>query len=250
VLVGTSERARNSRHSRSLPNGFAFHRSDWMDGGKDPLLSPTVFLVEQPPGSILAPHFHTQNQFQVVMAGGGRLGAHEVRHGCVHYAGAYTGYGPVVAGPEGLSYFTVRAVHETGANFMETSRDKMIRGPKRHVQGPPLDPSSEVELARLTQPRVTHLIAPQPDRLEACVWYLPPGSRVEAPVPAPCGQFQLAMAGSMRHHDAWLTGWESRYVAAAEPAGLLEAGPQGLQVLLLQMPARARDYLENRSSEG
>ena len=102
MLIGTSERARMSRHPRALPDGFSFHRSEWMDGGKDPLWSPTVFLVEQPPDSILASHFHTQNQFQVVMAGSGKLGAHDVRHGSVHYAGAYTGYGPVVAGPQGL----------------------------------------------------------------------------------------------------------------------------------------------------
>lgn len=247
MLIGTSERARMSRHARSLPDGFSFHRSEWMDGGKDPLCSPTVFLVEQPPDSVLASHFHTQNQFQVVMAGAGKLGAHEVRHGSVHYAGAYTGYGPVVAGPEGLSYFTIRAVHETGANFIDSAREKMVRGPKRHMQGPPFDALPADDLARLTEPRVTHLIAPQPDRLEACVWYVPPGSCIEAPAPAPSGQFQFVMSGSLRHADMWLTHWESRYVSANEPAGVLEAGPKGLHVLLLQMPAKAPEYLGQRT---
>jgi hypothetical protein len=248
MLIGTSERARISRHPRALPNGFSFHRSEWMDGGRDSLRSPTVFLVEQPPDSVLASHFHTQNQFQVVKAGSGKLGAHDVRHGSVHYAGAYTGYGPVVAGPRGLSYFTIRAVYESGANFIDSSRDKMVRGPKRHMQGPPLDALPADDLARLTAPCVTHLISPQPDHLEACVWYLPADSRIEAPAPAPSGQFQFAMSGSMRHEGTWLTGWESRYLAAAEPGGLLEAGPQGLQVLLLQMPAKASEYLEERTA--
>ena len=80
------------------------------------------------------------------------------------------------------------------------------------------------------------------------MWYLPPNSRIEAPVPAPSGQFQFAISGNMRHGGTWLTGWESRYVAAAEPGGVLEAGPQGLQVLLLQMPAKAPEYLEERTA--
>ncbi|MBT2325012.1 hypothetical protein J7E62_22005 [Variovorax paradoxus] len=249
MLIGSSERARQTRHVRSLPNGFTFHRSEWMEGGRDPLLSPTVFLVEQPPGALLAPHFHTQNQFQVVMAGGGKLGAHEVAAGSVHYAGAYTGYGPVVAGPEGLSYFTIRAVFESGANFIDSARDKMVRGPKRHVQGPPLASAAESELAALAIPRRVHLIEPQSDQLEACVWYLPPAGSIEAPPPAASGQFHFAMAGSLRHGDGWLSGWECRYVASSEPACLLEAGPQGLQVLVLQVPAKATEYLAHRAHE-
>ncbi|VTU45853.1 hypothetical protein [Variovorax sp. PBL-E5] len=242
ILIASSERARATRHARTLANGFSFHRSEWIEGGDDASLSPTVFLVEQPAGAVLAPHFHMQNQFQIVMAGHGRLGAHEVAQGSVHYAGAFTGYGPVVAGPEGLSYFTVRAVLETGANFIENARDKMVRGPKCHVQGPPLPAASDGELAALPAPRSMHLIAPQPDRLEACVWYLPPHTRIDAPPPAPGGQFHFAMAGSLRHGQAWLGGWESRYLSAREPSCRLEAGPRGLQVLVLQMPAKAAEY--------
>ena len=63
------------------------------------------------------------------------------------------------------------------------------------------------------------------------------------------GQFHFAMAGSLRHGDGWLSGWECRYVASSEPACLLEAGPQGLQVLVLQVPAKAAEYLAHRAHE-
>jgi hypothetical protein len=192
---------------------------------------------------VLDPHFHTQNQFQVVMGGSGWLGQHEVGSGSVHYAGAYTGYGPVVAGPEGLHYFTVRAVCETGAHFVATARDKMIRGPKRHFMGAPVACASAEELAALPTLRRLALIEPQLDQIEACVWYLPPGARAEMPAPAPSGQFQFAMAGALRDGDGWLSDWESRYRCGAEPAGLLEAGPQGAQVLVLQVPAKAAEYM-------
>jgi hypothetical protein len=32
----------------------------------------------------------------------------------VHYAGAFTGYGPLIAGPQGITYFTLRPVCESG----------------------------------------------------------------------------------------------------------------------------------------
>lgn len=246
VLTGSAERARQTRHERKLPEGFEFFRSEWMDGGKDPVLSPTVFLVEQPPGSVLAPHFHTQNQFQVVMSGSGRLGAHEVATGSVHYAGAFTGYGPVVAGPQGLNYFTLRPVFEIGANFIAVARDKMVRGPKRHMQGPPLPQASAAELGALAGPAWFHAIEPQADGLAASLCSLPPGGQAEALVPAASGQFQLVMAGAMRHGAGQLEVWESRYLQAGEPGGMLQAGPEGLQVLLLQVPAKAAEYLVHR----
>ena len=91
IAHGCARLARETRHHRVLDNGFSFHRSEWMQAGHDPVLSPTVFLVEQPPGAELPPHFHTQNQFQVVKEGYGSLGRHTIGPGSVHYAGAYTG---------------------------------------------------------------------------------------------------------------------------------------------------------------
>jgi hypothetical protein len=248
VLTGSAQRALQTRHARKLPDGFEFFRSDWMEAGKDPVLSPTVFLVEQPAGSVLAPHFHTQNQFQVIVAGSGRIGAHEVAVGSVHYAGAFTGYGPVVAGPQGLHYFTIRPVYEVGAHFIATSRERMVRGPKRHMQGAPVAQALPEQLRALEEAGWHHTIAPQPDGLAASVCNLPPGACVEAPAPAACGQFQLVMAGAMRHEEGWLAGWESRYHANDAPTAMLEAGPQGLQVLVLQVPAKASDYLSRETA--
>ena len=79
-----------------------------MDSGDDPTLSPTVALIEQPAGFEFMPHFHRQNQFQVFVGGSGSLGRHALAPVVVHYAGAYTGYGPLLAGPEGIQYFTLR----------------------------------------------------------------------------------------------------------------------------------------------
>jgi hypothetical protein len=241
IAVGSSVLAAKTRHWRVLDNGFAFHRSEWMRGGSGPGLAPTVFLVEQPPHSVLATHFHRHNQFQVVKEGGGTLGPHAVGPGSVHYAGAFTGYGPLVAGPAGLSYFTIRAHFETGANFLPADRGQLQRGPKRHAQGPAHEPLAPDALAGLGSARRVQLIAPQ-DELEAFALQLPPGSALVPGDARGAGQFQLVLAGSLIGPQGTLRAWESRYLSPGEDTGGCTAGSGGLHLMVLHMPAHAPEY--------
>lgn len=241
IAHGSAALAGETRHHRVLDNGFSFHRSEWMQSGRGPGLSPTVFLVEQPPHSVLAPHFHMQNQFQVVKDGSGTLGPHAVGPGSVHYAGAFTGYGPLVAGPEGLSYFTIRAVYETGANFLPAARDRLRRGPKRHAQGPVHEPLSIAALRGLASARRVPLIALQDD-LEAYALQLPPLAQLETSQPGGSGQFQLVLSGALETPQGRLDAWESCYLSPGEEAAGCAAGESGLHLLVLQMPANAPAY--------
>ncbi|OUM03684.1 hypothetical protein [Variovorax sp. JS1663] len=243
ITLGSAALADETRHHRVLDNGFGFHRSEWMQSGRGPGLSPTVFLVEQPPGSVLAPHFHMQNQFQVFQAGSGLLGRHAVGPGSVHYAGAFTGYGPLAAGPEGLSYFTIRAVFETGANFLPAARERMRQGPRRHAQGPTHEPLAPEALRGLASARRVPLIAPQ-GNLEAYALQLPPLAPVEPGEPGGSGQFQLVLAGALETPQGRLQTWESRYLSPGEEATGCTAGADGLHLLVLQMPANAHEYAE------
>ncbi|VTU26747.1 hypothetical protein [Variovorax sp. RA8] len=241
IALGSAALAGETRHHRVLENGFSFHRSEWMRSDPGPGLSPTVFLVEQPPNVVLAPHFHTQNQFQVIKEGSGTLGKHALGPGCVHYAGAFTGYGPLVAGPAGLSYFTIRAVYETGANFLPAARDRLRRGPKRNAHGPVHAPLAVDALRGLASARRVPLIAPQ-DGLEAYALQLPPLSRLEPIDARGSGQFQLVLAGALETPQGRLRPWESRYLSPSEDAGGCTAGASGVHLLVLQMPAVAPEY--------
>ena len=51
---------------------------------------PMAFLVEQDADAVVGAHYHQADQFQVVVGGSGRLGAHGVAAGAVHFAGAWT----------------------------------------------------------------------------------------------------------------------------------------------------------------
>ena len=83
--------------------------------------SPQAFLVEQEANATILTHYHQQNQFQVVVGGDGTLGRHAVAPLLVHYAGAFTGYGPIVSGAQGLQYLTFRANNDPGAQFLPLS---------------------------------------------------------------------------------------------------------------------------------
>ena len=93
---------------------------------------PMAFLVEQSAGSTVQAHFHAANQFQVVVAGRGMLGRHEVAPICVHYTNAFNSYGPICAGGEGLNYFTLRkgyggktVLTGTGKLDLQVPRDRL-----------------------------------------------------------------------------------------------------------------------------
>src|SRR5882757_3529874 len=106
-----------------------------------------AFLVEQEAGATVAPHFHFVDQFQVIVSGGGILGRHPVSPLTVHFAGAHTGYGPIIPGEKGLSYFTFRAsADETGAQYLPEASARMRKGQRRNLVAEhlPLSPQASM----------------------------------------------------------------------------------------------------------
>src|SRR6201996_6183276 len=113
---------------------------------------PQAFLVEQEAGATVAPHFHYVDQFQVIVSGDGILGRHPVSPLTVHFAGAHTGYGPIIPGENGLSYFTFRAsADETGAQYLPAASARMRKGQRRNLVAKHLPISSPAELTSRQQ---------------------------------------------------------------------------------------------------
>jgi hypothetical protein len=243
IVTGSREHGQARRRHLRLPTGFEYHKSEWLESGEGPGISPTMFLVEQGPGSELAAHFHRENEFQVVVQGGGKFGAHGVQAITVHYAGAYPGYGPIVAGDEGLSYFTIRSVFEQGAVLLPQGRDQMVRGPKRQFHSTPYTPASVNELAQRTDTEVVELFPPQADAIAATRILLQPRGETSAPTPAGGGgQFVMVVAGSIVHAGRTFTQWEPIFLSPDEAPLLLRAGDGGADVLSLRLAAKAPEY--------
>ena len=244
IVHGTRAHGEARRRFLQLPSGFSYHKGEWLETGQSPALSPTMFLIEQPPNSVLPAHFHRENEFQVMVEGGGTIGRHQIGPIMVHYAGAFTGYGPITAGAQGVKYFTIRSVFEAGAMMVDTDRDRLIRGPKRQVHADAYHPLGEAGLATRRDTNHVDLIELTAEKLAARVWQLPPGGRSFSFDPAgSSGQFHMILSGQLLRAGEVLREWETVYVSADEPALLLEAGATGAEVLMMQMPVKAKEYL-------
>jgi hypothetical protein len=196
------------------------------------VLFPDAYIVEQGPHVSGPPHFHLQNEFQVVMTGAGLLGRTPVRPYYVHYAGAYSPYGPIDAGPEGLSYFTLRNRYDAGAINMPENREQLRAGKRK-----PRARSSDVALGAART-----IIAPEPDGLAALLYHVPAGESVAALDPATGGgQFWIVLEGELRAGDgALLPRHSCAFVSPDEPSPRIASSPaHALDVLLVQFPLAA-----------
>ncbi|OGA80047.1 MAG: hypothetical protein A3G81_33670 [Betaproteobacteria bacterium RIFCSPLOWO2_12_FULL_65_14] len=228
ILTGTIESSRANRNHRVLPNGAGFWRSELItveDG-------PQVFLVEQEPHTVVLPHFHLQDEFQVIVGGDGTLGRQPVRPITVHYASRHTGYGPIAAGKDGVAYMTLRAKLDLGAHWLPESRHRMENLPKRSLHGKSFDVSNDAALRSRAESSLDALIAPQADGVAAWLVRTPPGEPVDAPAQKGV-RFYVVVAGEMRLTGERLVRGAATFVSA-EREFAATAGDAGLEVLILQ----------------
>ncbi len=194
---------------------------------------PVAFLVEQDAGAIVGAHFHQADQFQVMLRGGGRLGTHDAGPIAVHFAGAFSAYGPIRAGAEGLHYFTLRNGWDPGARYMPGARADLPRS-RRHrmaLAGPLPERSGEA-IGRET------VLGPEPDGLATWRWRLSEGAQLDGPDPADGrGQFWLVLAGALWRGET-LGPRSCVFVGPEEPGLIGTAGAGGLDVLAMQFPRR------------
>lgn len=246
ISIGTRQHGAARRRPIDV-RGDCYHKGEWMESGDDPVLSPTVFLIEQPPNATLVPHFHRQNQFQLFVDGGGTLGKHAVETVTVHYAGAYTGYGPLISGNQGIKYFTIRPVCEAGMMPLDEARDKMIRGPKRHESVGPvrvLDEAGRRAAAHEQgKPGEHFLLAVSDEGLGVGEVCLDRGQSMSVQRHAASqGEFIVVLGGRLQYGERELCEWESIFVSADEPFPDLRGAEGGVQCVILHCPPREKVY--------
>jgi hypothetical protein len=239
-MFGT--RAQGQARRRAIETaGAVWHKGEWMEAPQEPHTRPASFLLEQPAHATLEAHFHRSNQFQVFVEGSGSIGRHSIDAVTVHYAGAYTAYGPLIAGAQGLKYFTFRNAKEEG--FIPVARREAMRaGPKRHAQSVAWDSTKAGAVHVLER---HDLIAHGDDGLAAYVLRLPPDatSAIAPGGQAHLGQFYMVLAGELHSAGVTLNRWEHVYADQGEDAPKLQAGSAGAEVLCLQLPRLESVYV-------
>lgn len=231
---------------KSAGTGEEHWRTDFLgqrgDGGAV-RNEPQAFLIEMSASEVIVPHFHEVDQFQVFVSGAGSLGRnHEgAQPLSVHYADHHTGYGPINAGPQGYSYFTLRAKSDPGAHYLHKPgyREALRPSRKRHGIAAGLTLSTEPVLMDMKEVRVEPLLQELDgaDGLGASFIRMGPGMGHTGPDPrATGGQYYLVLNGSLELDAASYTAWSTVFVSRDEAPPAIKAGAKGLEVLLLQFP--------------
>ena len=219
-------------------DGNKVWRTDFVGrGGKteDASDSPQGFLIESSPNRLLRTHFHEVDQFQVIVAGDGTLAKHDLAYGGVHFARAFTPYGPIINGKGGLSFLTLRArrdpeyaqfIPECKARLVETKRKpwQITRLPEfvSTTDGCTVKPLSDMNDA---------------NGLSAVACTLAPGASYVAPDPAGTdGQYIVVLGGSVVHDSRNCRGLAVGFVHRSEAAYRIQAGAEGARVLVLSFP--------------
>ncbi|HTC08248.1 MAG TPA: hypothetical protein VK726_05670 [Acetobacteraceae bacterium] len=233
------------RRGHSAGNDFwitAYMGANRYDPGAAPpptdgSLYPMAFLVEQDRGCVAPSHFHQADQFQVVVAGEGRLGTHDVVPVTVHFSGKYSPYGPLIAGEAGLHYFTLRNGWDPGARYMSENRAllRTVAGRRhREAVASPIAVSAACDGAA---PVCEMCLPPSDDGLAVLRYELPAGTQVTGPDPAGGnGQYWVVIGGSVLHDGTELPQLACVFLSPDEAAFTAVAGSCGLSVLALQFP--------------
>jgi hypothetical protein len=237
ILAKSSLEARaNPTHIRH-PDGRETWVSRFFTASADAPEQPVAFLVEKKAHAIVPPHFHEVNQFQVIVEGYGRLGKQDVRPFTVHYTNGFTGYGPITAEDEGIAFFTLRNRFDSGARYFPQDRPLMKPAPKRHRMPGPIGLSDADSLTKRQDDALETVIAPEDDGLAAWFLRVAPGATAHAPHPNQGGgQYVLVAGGNLLQDGDALPCLSCLYVSADEEPLTLQAGPQGLEVLIMQFP--------------
>jgi hypothetical protein len=248
-LIAHAAEAQNSRRYVEVEEGAAwvqdyFGRKNAVAlNGHAPVHGedfPQAYLVEQQPNQVADPHFHLIDQFQVVVAGGGLFGKKPIAGIAIHYANAYTPYGPIAAGPDGVHYITMRNRWDsTQAHFMPKCRDELKPVPRRHALVDPVRRSELAELAGLSSPATQDLLATEEDGLGIWRYRIPGGQAVDAPDPSKGGgQYWLVLSGALLCDGEVLEPMSCVFLSSDEKPLELAAAPGGVEMLGLQFPVK------------
>jgi hypothetical protein len=81
--------------------------SQYTLGDTDDETAPIIVRGTFPPGCVVAPHSHACDYTEIILAGSERVGRRWHRAGDIRIVKGGTFYGPLVAGPEGLTKLVI-----------------------------------------------------------------------------------------------------------------------------------------------
>ena len=202
---------------------------------------PQAYLVEMIPNATVTPHFHQVDQFQVLVAGSGTLGRKVVPPIALHYVDHHTAYGPIISGPFGLSYFTIRAKSDPGSIHLDDRGHKEFLKPtkKRYLLAESIALSTEAVLQNRSAVAIESVFEgiDDSDGLGAFILRMGAGANTKGPNPETTGgQYYIVVNGSLQFEEVSYPVWSTIYASPADAPLDVCAGSYGLEVLILNFP--------------
>lgn len=235
--IASYDDVKANRIKRELPVGQGW-RTNFLayPEGTDVSEEPMGFLVEGNHERVIRPHFHENDQFQVVVSGGGVLGKHKLTIHAVHFSRAYTPYGPINFGAEGLGFLTLRARKDPGAQYIPEAREKLVsvenRKPWQVTEAPDFTRTGDVSLKPFSQIKDERGLAGYSLSMKA-------GAMTTAPDPSnSAGQHIIVTKGSLIYNGREYNGLAVAFVKPHEGAWQITAGAEGLEAIVLNYPRR------------
>ena len=236
-LIKAYDEVENPRIQRSLANGHFAWRTDFIERPEDKSIdTPMAFLAEGSAHRVLRTHFHVVDQFQVMYNGSGSLGKHLVGPGAVHFARAYTPYGPITYSDKGLGFITLRAHRDPGAQFLPERREELQKVAKRTPWQITVTPDFDFVPGErgITMNALEGLTG---DGLAGWSVKMKAGAKAYAPDPSRGdGQYILVMKGSVLHEGKLKKDLAVVWVPKDSGPFELVAGPGGMEGLILNFP--------------
>ena len=203
---------------------------------------PQSLMTQMCAGETILPHFHGVTQFQLFPDGSGTLAKTELRPLMLQYKDHHTGYGPLVAGPHGLTFISLR--NRTGNSHpvyigRPGYREALKPSKRRNWVTPTIPLSTRPVLQHRKDVAWEPLYDPAKidDELAAFVVRLGAGLSTPGLDPQAGGGCYLFVAnGSVQVAGESLPQWSMVFVDPDEAAYAFNAGPLGAEVVVMQFP--------------
>ncbi len=205
---------------------------------------PQATMTDMSPNETIVPHFHGVTQFQLFPAGNGKMGkaGAELRPLTVQYKDRHTAYGPVVAGPQGLSFMALRInTGDSAPVYLDKPgyREKLKPSKRRNWISEPVGLSTAPVMEHRTEAAWESLFDASKidDELGAHMLRLGAHMTALGPEPGKSGGYYVFVAnGTVLHDNEELPLWSMIVVESNEEKFVIRAGSKGLEALVLQYP--------------
>jgi hypothetical protein len=198
---------------------------------------PLAFLVNGPPAFVIPPHFHEIDQYQIFVGGSATLGKHKVLPGSVHYADAYTPYGPITATEDGFNYITLRPRSIIGYHEMPEGGPLLkpvneARGRRGRMMVADIEPG---------QPRETAAKAlfEEPDGIAAYSLSAGAGEKLPQPEVDHGGAYYVVLEGEVTAAGTTYPPRSTIWVGQGEAPPAMTAGVEGASAAFMSFARQA-----------